>query len=84
MNLTRRFDADRYLDGKPQPLGFREWAVRANNRIERLLDETDWKAVELIVERRVFPVLFSGVAIYFCFVVLNAILGGAFASGGAR
>lgn len=79
MMLAGRFDTDRYLEGKPQRPGFREWAIRANNRIEAAMDQTDWKGIELMLEKKILPVLGCGVVLYFLFVLADAILSGAIA-----
>lgn len=84
-SFNRTFSVDRYLDGQPQPQPvFRSWAIRLNDWIERKLDSTDFKAIELRAEKIVCSCVLSGAAIYLLFAVANAWIAGHFNFGGAR
>jgi hypothetical protein len=83
ITFRRPFSVDRYLNGEPQPLPlalrFRAWAIPLNARILR----TDWKDVELRLEKLCAPLL-CGAAIYLICVFVNAWIQGHFNLGGAR
>jgi hypothetical protein len=59
---------------------FRNWAVRLNNRIESWLDRTDFRAIELKVERIFLPLAFTGIALYLLVNVADAFVSGAVAA----
>jgi hypothetical protein len=58
------------------------WAIRLNDRCERILENTNWAAFDVFVTRKVVPVLASGIVIYFAIVLADAFVRGAFSLGG--
>jgi hypothetical protein len=60
--------------------GFRGWTIRLNERIERWMDRTDFKAIELKVERLFLPLAFTGIALYLLVKVADAVVSGAVAA----